>query len=119
MILKHAVTAKVSNLISNKEEAMSTNCSVIVAAIVMISFALAGCGHDTLEKNWGSAFDSARQNQIASPDASQNLEPVVGLDGPAAKKAMDDYQTGRKGREDDTTYNLRLGTIEGIGEKSR
>jgi hypothetical protein len=85
----------------------------------MISIALAGCGHDTLKKNWGSAFESARQGQIASPDAAPNLEPVVGLDGPAAKRAMDSYQRGCKGKEDDTTYNLRLGTIEGIGEKSR
>ena len=104
---------------SNKEKAMTNKCSVIVAVIIIISFALAGCGHDTLKENWGSAFKSANQNQIANPDASKNPEPVVGLDGPSAKKAMEGYQQGFRGQEKETNYNLRLGTIEGIGEKSQ
>jgi hypothetical protein len=103
---------------SGKEEAMNKQCSVvIVAGFVLMTFALAGCGHDALKKNWGSAYESAKQSQTANPDASKNLEPVVGLDGAAAEKAMKDYQQGSCDKEKDTTYNLRLGTIEGIGEK--
>ena len=100
-----------------KEKAMNTICAGIVAVIFMISLAFAGCGHDTLKKNWGSAFKSTMQNQTANPDASKNLEPVVGLDGTAAEKAMQGYQQGCDGEKGDTTYNLRLGTIEGIGEQ--
>ena len=96
---------------------MKNTCAGIVAVIFMITFAFAGCGHDNLKKNWGSAYNSAKQNQIANPDASKNLEPVVGLDGAAAEKAMKDYQQGSCDKEKDTTYNLRLGTIEGIGEQ--
>jgi hypothetical protein len=105
------------NLISYKEEAMKNKCVGIVAVIFMISFVFAGCGHDTLKENWGSAYNSVKQNQTANPDASKNLEPVVGLDGTAAEEAMKGYQQGCDGEKSDTTYNLRLGTIEGIGEQ--
>lgn len=100
-----------------KEETMNKQGAIIVAVILMISFALAGCNHSTLKENWGSSFESAKQNQTANPDASKNLEPVVGLDGIAAEKAMQGYQKGCGDQEKDTTYNLRLGTIEGIGEQ--
>ena len=96
---------------------MKNTCAGIVAVIFMISFAFAGCGHDTLKQNWGSSFESMKNNQTANPDASKNLEPVVGLDGTAAEKAMEGYQQGPCDQGQDTTYNLRLGTIEGIGEK--
>jgi hypothetical protein len=102
---------------SYKEEAMKNKCAGIVAVIFMISFAFAACGHDTLKKNWGSAYESVKQNQTANPDASKNLEPVVGLDGIAAEQAMEGYQQGCGSEDKETTYNLRLGNIEGIGEK--
>jgi hypothetical protein len=102
----------------NKEEAMNNKYTAIVAIFAMTSFALVGCGgHDTLNKNWGSSYKAAQQNQTANPDASKNLDPVVGLDGLSAEKAMEGYQQGSGDREKGTTYNLRLGTIEGIGEK--
>lgn len=104
---------------SDKEEAMSNKYAFIVVVLVLTSFAFTACGHDTLKKNWGSAFKSAKQNQIANPDASKNLEPVVGLDGAVAERAMEDYQQGLGDQEEETNYNLRLGTIEGIGEKSQ
>lgn len=96
---------------------MKNKCAGIVAVIFLISFVFAACGHDTLKKNWGSAYESAKQNQTANPDASKNLEPVVGLDGIAAEKAMEGYQQGCGDQQKETTYNLRLGNIEGIGEK--
>jgi hypothetical protein len=103
---------------SGKEEAMNKKCSVVITVgLVLIAFALAGCGHDALKKNWGSAYESAKQSQIANPDASNNLEPVVGLDGAAAEKAIRGYQQGSCDKDKGDTYNLRLGTIEGIGEK--
>jgi len=105
------------NLMSYKEEAMKNKCAGIVAVMIMISFALAACGHDTLKQNWGSSFESMKINQTANPDASKNLEPVVGLDGIAAEQAMQGYQQGCGSEDTETTYNLRLGNIEGIGEK--
>ncbi len=96
---------------------MKNTCAGIAAVIFMITFLFVACGHDNLNKNWGSAYNSAKQNQIANPEASKNLEPVVGLDGTAAEKAMKGYQQGCDDGKSDTTYNLRLGTIEGIGEQ--
>lgn len=98
---------------------MYKKCSfAMVAVLILFSLSFAGCaGHDTLNQNWGSAYKSAKLSQTANPDASKNLEPVVGLDGPSAEKAMETYQQGCGGEAKDTTYNLRLGTIEGIGEK--
>lgn len=96
---------------------MNKKYTVIAAIIGLSLWTLTGCGHDTLKKNWGSAYESAKHNQTANPDASNNLEPVVGLDGTAALKALEGYQQGKDEKQKGTTYNLRLGTIEGIGEK--
>ena len=88
---------------------------IIVFSIVLLFFA--GCAYNTLETNWGSSFEASKTNQIANPDASENLDPVVGLDGQLAEKNMESYRQDCKGQEESTTYNLRLGGIEGIGEK--
>jgi hypothetical protein len=95
---------------------MLSKPSILIAfSIVLLLFA--GCAYNTLETNWGSSFEASKTNQIANPDASENLDPVVGLDGQLAEKNMESYRQGCKGQEESTTYNLRLGGIEGIGEK--
>ena len=45
-----------------------------------------------LSEDYGQSFNTARENQILDPQASQNLEPVLELDGVAAKTAMDRYR---------------------------
>lgn len=40
---------------------------------------------------YGDAFRMARDGQILNPDAGLNLDPVEGLEGPAAKKVYDNY----------------------------
>ena len=87
---------------------------IIVFSIALLFFA--GCAYNTLETNWGSSFEASKTNQIANPEASENLDPVVGLEGELAAKNMETYRQGCKGQEKSTTYNLRLGSIEGIGE---
>jgi hypothetical protein len=87
---------------------------IIVFSIVLLLFA--GCAYNTLETNWGSSYEAAKTNQIANPEASENLDPVVGLDGELAAENMETYRRGCEGQDQSTTYNLRLGTIEGIGE---
>ena len=87
---------------------------IIVFSIVLLFFA--GCAYNTLETNWGSSFEAAKTNQIANPEASENLDPVVGLDGQLAEQNMESYRQASQG-EKSTTYNLRLGGIEGIGAK--
>jgi hypothetical protein len=93
---------------------LSRSSIIIVFSITLLLFA--GCTHSTLEKNWGNSYEAAKVNQIANPEASENLDPVVGLDGQLAEQNMESYRQGSKG-EKSTTYNLRLGGIEGIGAK--
>ena len=95
---------------------MLSKPSIIIAfSIVLLLFA--GCAYNTLETNWGSSFEASKTNQIANPEASENLDPVVGLDGELAAENMKTYRQGGKGKDQSSTYNLRLGAIEGIGEK--
>ena len=92
---------------------MLSRPSIIIAfSITLLLFA--GCTHSTLEENWGSSYEAAKVNQIANPEASENLDPVDGLDGQLAEHNMESYRQGSKG-EKSTSYNLRLGGIEGIG----
>jgi hypothetical protein len=63
----------------------------------MILFMLAGSGctrPTTLGANTGIAYNLAKQNQTLDPMASENTEPVVGLDGGAAVIEMDTYRKG-------------------------
>ena len=95
---------------------MLSRPSIIIAfSIVLLLFT--GCAYNTLETNWGSSFEASKTNQIANPGASENLDPVVGLDGERARENMETYQRGSEGQDKSTTYNLRLGSIEGIGKK--
>ena len=93
---------------------LSRHSIIIAFSIVLLLFA--GCAYNTLETNWGSSYEAAKTNQIANPEAAENLDPVVGLDGELAQENMETYRQGCKGQDQSTTYNLRLGTIEGIGE---
>ena len=45
-----------------------------------------------LSEDYGQSYNAARENQILNPQASQNLEPVVELDGAAGKAANDRYR---------------------------
>ncbi len=45
---------------------------------------------------YGDAFRMARDSQILNPDAGLNLEPVEGLDGPAAERVYGNYLEGFK-----------------------
>ena len=56
--------------------------------------ALAGCASTTptLDAHFGEAVRTARAQQTINPDGPRNPDPVAGLDGRAAKSAMDNYQ---------------------------
>ncbi|MGB0910282.1 MAG: hypothetical protein ACPGYT_07955 [Nitrospirales bacterium] len=45
-----------------------------------------------LSEDYGTAFRTARDNQILYPEASRNLEPVSNVDGPAIGKAIERYR---------------------------
>lgn len=56
--------------------------------------ALAGCVAATprVDAGHGAAVTALRAQQTLNPDASRNSDPVKGLDGKAAKGALDNYR---------------------------
>jgi hypothetical protein len=64
------------------------------AMAIAAGFLLAGCASTTtpyLDQHFGEAVKAARAQQTINPDASKNPDPVAGVDGRAAKDAMDRY----------------------------
>lgn len=48
------------------------------------------------DANFGNTVRTAFAQQIINPDASQNPDPVSGMDGRAARETMDRYQKSFK-----------------------
>jgi hypothetical protein len=73
---------------------------ILIVLLAVFSVSLWGCAGnlpeaqrvDYLNMNFGKSFESAQNNQILNPDADQNLEPVVGLDGQAAEYGVNKYK---------------------------
>lgn len=59
---------------------------------------LSACASTTPEwdANFGNSVRAAFAQQIIDPDASQNPDPVSGMDGRAARETMDRYQKSFK-----------------------
>ena len=97
---------------------MYSRCIILAGLIAALSIS-SGCGTamPRLEKNWGDSYESAKLSQIANPEAEENLDPVVGLDGVAAEINTEKYRKGFQRAKGKTTYNLQLGDISGIGKK--
>ena len=95
---------------------MGAKCLIIIGLVAALSI-FSGCGATKLEKNWGKSFESAKSNQILNPEAGQNLDPVVGLDGQAAESNLGTYRKGFEPKEGKKAYDLNLGSIGSIGKK--
>jgi len=89
---------------------------IALAALLMIGFV--GCykgdavnplqQESMLDQNWGRSFEAAKYNQTLNPDADQNLEPVEGMEGPAAERIMGEYIRGeqRPARQPSPSYGV-------------
>jgi type IV pilus biogenesis protein CpaD/CtpE len=64
------------------------------AALALLACGVQGCVSTT--PNWDSRFGNATRDnlaaQVINPAASANRNPAVGLDGSAARAAVDNYQ---------------------------
>ena len=73
---------------------------VLIVVLAMFSVSLMGCAGnlpvgkraEILDMNWGKSLETAKNNQILNPDAGENLDPVVGLDGQAAEHTVNKYK---------------------------
>ena len=87
---------------------------LILTGLMAALLALPGCvGREVdnkdslLDRNWGSSYESAIYNQTLNPEAGQNTEPVVGLDGQVAEKNMEQYKKeGSAGKKSGATSNI-------------
>ena len=53
-------------------------------------FFAAGCAVNRVEKDYENSTRLVKLNQILTPDAAKNLEPVYGFDGYAAEATIKD-----------------------------
>lgn len=72
---------------------------------------LAGCASTTprMDEKFGEAVNKAKAQQIINPDASQNADPVAGIDGEAAKSSIDNYHRVYKSPSAATTGSVSGG----------
>ena len=72
----------------------------LIVLLTVLSLTLWGCAGnlpqgkraDILDMNWGKSLETAKNNQILNPDAGENLDPVLGLDGQAAEYTVNKYK---------------------------
>ena len=78
---------------------------------------LAGCVATTpyLDEKHGAAATLARSQQTLDPDASRNTNPVKGLDGKAAKSALDNYRDSFRLPPSDAANVISIGVGQGNG----
>jgi hypothetical protein len=57
-----------------------------------VTMLVIGCAPTQLGENWGAAYQTARERQTLNPAAGEILDPVAGMDGPAAATAMETYR---------------------------
>jgi len=62
----------------------------IIAGMVLALLAV-GCGPTRTQMDFGTSYQLAKFNQIQNPQAEKNLKPVEGMDGQAAKNAVEKY----------------------------
>lgn len=79
---------------------------------------LAGCATNTpyIDEHFGEAVNAAKAQQTINPDASQNTDPVAGVDGQAANAAVDRYHKSFVQPPVTTNvFNIGVGTGTGTG----
>lgn len=73
---------------------------ILIVLLTVLSLALWSCAGnlpvgkrvEILDANWGKSIETAKNSQIFNPDAGENLDPVIGLDGEPADYAVDKYK---------------------------
>lgn len=84
-----------------------------VTTAITLAAVLGACAEPAprYEAEFGNATRSTLNAQIINPDAGKNADPVTGLDGRAARDAVDNYQ--KSFAEPDKTqgvFNIGIGS---------
>lgn len=82
--------------------------------MILLAGALTGCMSPTprLDARFGEASKMLRAQQTLNPEASRNTSPVEGIDGKAARGALENYQDSFRQPSSDSggTTNLNIGS---------
>ena len=66
---------------------------ISLGCLGVITLLMAGCAGPTrLELDYGTSQELVKMNQTLNPDAGQNDEPMMGMDGEAAKNSHNYYR---------------------------
>jgi hypothetical protein len=87
---------------------------------VIVLFVSFGCATAPHEQTWGKSFEMTKDAQMLDPDASENLDPVTGLDGEAAARGMKRYRSGpdrKKGSGGGSGMEGLLGILGGTSTR--
>ncbi len=90
--------------------------SLILSVLLGMALFTTGCKATRLERDYGNSFRLAKSNQILNPEATENLEPVYGLDGQAAEAVTGRYREGFEKPPEKPDYPLGT-TLSGISSK--
>lgn len=87
--------------------------------LLVLLLLLAGCASTTtpkLDSKFGDAVNAAKAQQTLNPDASQNTNPVVGMDGQAANAVVDRYHKSyEKPPSTGNVFTIGVGTGSSSG----
>jgi hypothetical protein len=90
---------------------------IIIALLITV---LCSCnsvyfgGTPNMDENWGKSFESAKADQTLNPQASDNLDPVEGMDGQAADNQINKYRETFGSQKDTSGAAEKSGSISVI-----
>lgn len=93
------------------------NKTLVSILCITVVGATAGCATRTpvLDERFGSAVREARAKQTINPDAGRDADPVLGLDGLAARESIERYKDATKSPPPVTNVINIGGSIGGGG----
>lgn len=87
-----------------------------ITTVIMLAGVLTACVEPAprYEAEFGNATRATFNAQIINPDAGKNPDPVAGLDGRAARDAINNYQKSfAEPKPAENVFNIGVGTNNG------
>lgn len=72
------------------------SASITLVCVALCLLSACASTSPNYEARFGDAVRSTRQAQVINPQAGENAQPVLGLDGPASREAVQRYHNSFK-----------------------
>lgn len=88
-------TPRLAQPVHPRRKTMNVNARIVAGLALLLG--LGGCVSPTpmLDEHFGEAVRAARLAQTINPDAGRN-DPIIGMDGVAAQRSIERYETSFK-----------------------